>query len=73
MGPPEAAGRVVVVVGLVGKLVVVAMQAHPLDRAALAGQGAHQHQHALHPFGSDEAAVGHEAMQAEGHPSTVAQ
>ena len=67
VGPPEAPGGVVVVVGLVGKLVVVAVQPHPFDRAALAGQGTHQHQHPLHPAGRHETAVGHQPVQSQGH------
>jgi hypothetical protein len=56
--PPQAAGRIVVVVGLVGELVVMAMQPHPFDGPALAGQCAHEHQQPLKPFRGNEAAVG---------------
>ena len=66
MAPPQAPTSVVVIVGLVRVLVVMAMQRHPVDRSALAGQGAHHHQHAFQPAGNLEAAVGHQAMQAEG-------
>ena len=68
VGPPQATGRIVVVVWLVGELVVMAMQPHPFDWAALAGQGAHQHQQPLKPFRGNEAAVGDQPVQAEGHP-----
>ena len=44
VGPPEAAAGIVVVVGLIGKFVVVAVQSHPFQGPCLAGQGAHQHQ-----------------------------
>ena len=67
VGPPQAPGGVVVVVRLIGILVVVTVQTHPFDRTALAGQRAHQHQHALDPFRGHEAAVGHQPVQAEGH------
>ena len=68
VGPPQAPGRVVVVVGLVGVLVVVAVQSHPFDRAALAGQGSHQHQEVLQPQRGTEAAVGQHPVQPQGHP-----
>ena len=66
VGPPQAAGGVVVIVGLIGKAVVVAVQPHPLDRTALAGQGPHQHKEPLQPPGRHKAAMGQHAMQPQG-------
>ena len=57
-----------VIVGLVGELVVVAVQGHPVDRSALASQGAHHNEHPLKPAGNLETPVGHQAVQAQGHP-----
>ena len=54
--------------GLIGEAVVVAMQAHPLDRAALAGQGAHDHEYTLHPNRHHQAPVGHQTVQTQGDP-----
>ena len=68
VGPPQPPAGVVVVVGLVGVEVVVAVQPHPFDGAALAGHRPHQHQEALHPLRGVEAAVGHQPVQAEGDP-----
>ena len=45
---------------------VVTVQADPLDRTALAGQGAHDDKDALHPLGRDKTAVGHQTVQAQG-------
>ena len=59
VAPPEATTGVVVIVGLIREAVVVPVQADPLDRAALAGQGAHDHEHTLQPDGHHQAAVGH--------------
>ena len=68
VGPPEPSPSIVVVIGLVGEFVMVAVQAHPLDRTALAGQGPHQHKQPLDPARCLETAVGHQTMQAKGDP-----
>ncbi len=73
VAPPESATGIVMIGDLIGETVVVAMQSHPFNRTALAGQGSHEHQHALNPHRDDEAAVGDQAMQSErdpqhGHP-----
>ena len=68
VGPPQASAGVVVIVGLIGKLVVVAVQTHPLHRPALAAEGAHHDQHPFEPFRGFKAAVGHQPVQAQGHP-----
>ena len=66
VGPPQATASVVVIRGLIRKTVVMAVQTHPFDRAALAGQGAHQHQDALNPHRHHQAAVRHQTVQAQG-------
>ena len=68
VGPPQAPGGVMVVVGLVGEEMMVAVQAHPFDRSALAGQRSHQHQGSLQPAGRLEGAMGHQPVQAKSDP-----
>ena len=68
VAPPEPPSGVVVIVGLVGELVVVTVQGDPVDGTALGRQGSHQHQHPFQPTGHLKAAMGHEAVQAEGDP-----
>ncbi|EAU75180.1 50S ribosomal protein L9 [Synechococcus sp. RS9916] len=57
MAPPEAAMAVVVISIRIGKLVVVAMQAHPVDGAVLAAEGAAGGEEALQPGGNPEGTV----------------
>ena len=68
VAPPQSAARIVVVVGLVGKLVMVAMEGDPVDRSALTGQGPHHHEDSLKPPRHFKAAVCHQAMEAQGDP-----
>ena len=66
VAPPQPTSCIVVIDRLIGEPVVVAMQANPLNRSALAGQRPHQHQDALHPDRYHQAAVGHQTVQAQG-------
>ena len=49
VAPPEAATGVVVIIGLVGEAMVMAVERNPFDWTALAGKGAHEHQGFLKP------------------------
>ncbi len=64
--PPQPPPCIVMIIGLIGKAVMVAMQSHPINRSALAGQGAHHHENPLKPAGHFKAAVRHKPMQAQG-------
>ena len=68
VAPPETASGVVVVFGLVRETVVVSVQSDPLNWAALAGQGAHDHQDTFKPNGHNQAAVSYQTVQSEGDP-----
>ena len=51
----------------IGKLVVVAVQAHPIDRAVLAAEGAAGGEETLQPLGHPEGAVAEHAVVADRH------
>ena len=67
VAPPETTSCIVMVLWLVREAVVVPVKTHPLNWAALAGQGAHDHEDTLEPYGHHKAAVRHQPVQAEGH------
>ena len=67
VAPPEAFEAAVVVNLGVGKLVVVAVQAHPIDRAVLAAEGAAGGEETLQPLGHPEGAVAEHAVVADRH------
>jgi hypothetical protein len=55
--PPQPSSSIVMVCGLIGEAVVMAVEANPFDRSALASKRAHDHQHAFQPNGNHKAAV----------------
>ena len=67
VAPPETTSCIVMVLWLVREAVVVPVKTHPFNWAALAGQGAHDHEDTLEPYGHHKAAVRHQPVQAEGH------
>ena len=54
----------------IGELVVVAVQAHPVDRAVLGAEGAAGGEEALQPVGHPEGAVAEQAVVADGDAQT---
>ena len=68
VAPPEAAMAVVVIRIRIRKLVVVAMQAHPVDRAVLAAQGPAGGEETFQPGGHLERAMREQAVIADGDP-----
>ena len=66
MAPPQAQVAVVVVAGIVGVEVVVAMQAGPIDRPMLTTEGATGGNEGLQPGHHPKGAVGQQAVKAQG-------
>ena len=60
--PPQPASSIVMVCGLIGEAVVMAVKPNPFDRSALASERAHDHQHAFQPNGNHKAAVRHQTV-----------
>ena len=67
VAPPEAAMTVVMIGIRIRKLVVVPMQAHPINRPLLAAEGAAGGKEALQPAGHAQGAMAEQTVVADGH------
>lgn len=70
VAPPEAAVAVVMISIRIRKLVVVAVQADPVNGALLAAQGAARGKESLEPLGQAEGAVAEQSVVTDGHAQT---
>ena len=70
VAPPEAEMTVVVVSWIVGVQMVMAMQAHPVDRTVLAAEGTAGSDNQLQPPGHLKSSVGQQTVITQGHPHT---
>ncbi len=68
VAPPEALVAVVMIGVRIGKLVVMAVQPHPVNRSVLAAQGAAGGEEPLQPEGHPESPVAEHAVVANRHP-----
>ena len=70
VAPPEATVAVVMISIRIGKFVVVAVQANPVNGALLAAQGAACGKKSFEPLGQTEGAVAEQPVVSDGHTQT---
>src|SRR5260370_4974759 len=72
VAPPEALGRAVRIAFLIGMLMMLAVQRHPLQRAALHGKRAGESEEVLQKLGTFEGAVREQPVIADANSQAAA-